>query len=100
MTVNHCRLLKINSNISEQKGGSFIAPLDLPLDPPLQTCLISRKVRGQFKVPLVTKVLIDQHTVSSRSCPLLASSSIRQSIIDCFDRSYVFSVGAILCSSS
>ncbi len=61
--------------------------------------LISRKVRGQlknFKVPLVAMVLLYQHTVSSRSCPLLASSSIRQTLIDRFDRSYIVSVGAFM----
>ncbi len=61
--------------------------------------LISQKVRGQlkkFKVPLVAKVLLYQHTVSSRSCPLLASSSIRQTLIDRFDRSYIISVGAFM----
>ncbi len=43
MTVNHCRLLKINSNILS-KSKSF-APLDLPLDPPLKaTCLRELKL--------------------------------------------------------
>ncbi len=41
----------------------------------IHTPTLVRKVRGQlkfFKVPLVAKVLLYQHTVSSRSCPLLA----------------------------
>ncbi len=52
------------------------------------------------KLPLVAKVLLYQHTVSSCSCPPLASSSIRQSIIDCLIEVIYFRSERLRSSSS